>query len=371
MKHIRNLRLAGVILGAAILAVSCSKASLGNKNNPVTASLPAADFEITMLDYERGYDRDSNYVFEGVWENDAFLFGVYKTEKMVPNITPDNGITFRITSDSPSFQGVNASSSKACINIVQDGHDHTVYHLEWAAEGESTITFWNGDGATKKQVSFTATSKKVIPLEGFKYRTRRDEFMFKKYYADYYEWGLGGSIIAPPASHHEWRFDYDAAEKTMSPDWNNAGCNAYDKDWGRMDPVEIYPVPLNATATDQPLILVLGYSCVTPNGHIEDEEVDKLNTANYSQFRWFNPKQRKPKEYSISSKNTDAEAKQIWAEAYENNLNVYPSDLRERRIKLFYYGSAGRLDFRIMLFCGNLFDFEQKSMTEYKLSWSR
>jgi len=371
MKHIRILGLAGMMLGAVLLAASCSKALQNNKNNPVTASLPAADFDITVLDYERGYNRDSNYVFEGVWEKDAFLFGFYKTEKMVPNITPDNGITFRISSDSPSFQGVNASSSKAGIDIVQDGNDHTVYHLEWVAEGESTITFWNGDGENKKQVSFTVTSKKVIPLEGFKYRTKRKEFVFRKYYADHFDWAPGESILIPLANHHEWEYDYETAEKTPSPSFGESGCGLYNQDWGKMDPVEIYPVPLNATPTEQPFILAYGYSCVTNEEGIDDDEVDELNFKNFPDFRWLKAKQRTPDQRIISTKNTDEEVKKNWSDAYRNNMRVYPCDLRERRIKFFYYGNSGQAWFDMTLFSGNEYDFEQKDLTKYRFSWSK
>lgn len=366
MKYIKISCLAIVILGAALLAASCSKAILGNSNNPVAVSLPSADFGITILDYERGYDRDSNYVFEGVWEKDAFLFGVYKTEKMVPNITPDNGITFRINSDSPNFQGVNASSSKACIDIVQDGNDHTVYHLEWVEEGETTITFWNGEGESKKEISFTATSKKEIPLEGFKYRTAMKEYIFTKFYADHYI--QARESIVQQLNHHEWKYSNDISDYTNFPSWRSAGCNYYYDDWEKMVPIEIYPVPLNATPTAKPMIMGVGYTCTCPEGPLSEDKIDALNTANYPQFRWFKPKQRKTYPFE-PNEDSDEAYKKAWEEKMQDQMRVYPSDLRERRIKLFYSENKGRPGFSMEIYCGNEYDFEQKDMTYYHFRW--
>lgn len=175
MKHIRSLlaTAAVLLLGAALLS-SCDKNNplAPNKSNPTEYSLPGCDFNVTLLDHEQGYSKDSTYIFEGIWKENAFRFGYYKLDPMTPNILPDNKnqLVFKISSNDPSFQGVNASSSAQCINIVPDGKDHTVYHLEWVAEGESTITLWCGEDATRKEISFKATSKKEIPFEGFRVR---------------------------------------------------------------------------------------------------------------------------------------------------------------------------------------------------------
>nr|MCR5071324.1 hypothetical protein [Bacteroidales bacterium] len=173
MKKHRLAGAAAILLSLAGLA-SCDKNNplAPNRNNPPEAGLKAAAFDITLLDHERGYNRDSVYCFEGIWKQDAFYFGYWKLDPMVPNIFPEgqNQLEFRISSEAAGFEGVNASSSSRCINIVQDGADHTRYHLEWVAEGESTITFWNGEGDARQEISFKATSKKHIPFVNLKYR---------------------------------------------------------------------------------------------------------------------------------------------------------------------------------------------------------
>lgn len=356
MKYIKISCLAIVILGAALLAASCSKAILGNSNNPVAVSLPSADFGITILDYERGYDRDSNYVFEGVWEKDAFLFGVYKTEKMVPNITPDNGITFRINSDSPNFQGVNASSSKACIDIVQDGNDHTVYHLEWVEEGETTITFWNGEGESKKEISFTATSKKEIPLEGFKIQLGTIETKFERSVANDYE-----ILGTEPFQHKSWNWRITQnLNKSI-----NAYASEINNGWDGMEPIELIPIPLNATPKKYIANFYANGVVPDPNTKegfriVGNEELCSENAANFKDFSWINPNSYGK---DIVPPGPTGYTPEDWMKNHRDCLTVYPSDLRERKIIIPYTKkNIGFTNVSFSLYSGNMRDFSLKEV---------
>ena len=223
MKKHRLAGAAAILLSLVGLA-SCDKNNplAPNRNNPPEAGLKAAAFDITLLDHERGYNRDSVYCFEGIWKQDAFYFGYWKLDPMVPNIFPEgqNQLEFRISSEAAGFEGVNASSSSRCINIVQDGADHTRYHLEWVAEGESTITFWNGEGDARQEISFKATSKKHIPFVNLKYR-------------------YDGELYTPLST--TYRF-------LLKP------CPQGNTEWDNMPIYELVPEPLNATLEENTYI---------------------------------------------------------------------------------------------------------------------
>ena len=227
MKHIIKKFIAAAALSfCAACLCSCNDPLGKNNSNPVEVKLTGKDFQFTLLDHEYGYSRDSVYCFEGIWKQDAFYFGHWKLDPMVPNILPDNRnrLEFHITSDATGFQGVNASSSARCINIVQDGSDHTRYHLEWVAEGESTITFWNGEGEARKEISFKATSKSHIPFVTLKYR-------------------YDGEL-------------YTALELT-SLDYRSIlkPCPQGNTEWENMPIYEVVPEPLNATLEENTYLL--------------------------------------------------------------------------------------------------------------------
>ena len=303
---------AAIFLGAAGL-VSCDKNNplAPNKNNPVETGLKSADFNVVMLDHEKGYEKDSLYVFEGEWKQDAFYFGYWKLDPMVPNILPDgkNQIEFRISSDAAGFEGVNASSSSRCINIVQDGKDHTRYHLEWVAEGESTITFWNGDGASRQEISFTATSKKVIPVEGFLARLDGKEYKF--FQGD------------DPRCNSPLKL-----LKTFKSQDDFPG-------WDKMHILEIVgPIPLNATPEDNKRYFMLcnvrmAFLDNDGNGfdwdiYDEDDEVRSLRVndpeieiQHFSDYDWFD------KNHMV-----------VWADEGDP-FRFVPADFRERRIMLW------------------------------------
>ncbi len=242
MKKHRLAGAAAILLSLAGLA-SCDKNNplAPNRNNPPEAGLKAAAFDITLLDHERGYNRDSVYCFEGIWKQDAFYFGYWKLDPMVPNIFPEgqNQLEFRISSEAAGFEGVNASSSSRCINIVQDGADHTRYHLEWVAEGESTITFWNGEGDARQEISFKATSKKHIPFVNLKYRYDGELYTAKDLSS-----AAGYKTLLKP-------------------------CPQGNTDWDNMPIYELVPEPLNATLEENTYLwggLVVKLHRVTETG---------------------------------------------------------------------------------------------------------
>ena len=215
---------------------SCNDPLGPNKNNPATESLRAAEFDVTLLDHEQGWTKDSLYCFEGVWKDDAFYFGYWKLDPMVPNILPDrqNRLEFVVSSEAAGFEGVNAASSSKCINIVQDTKDHRHFHLEYVSEGESTITFWNGESDARREISFQATSKAEIPIEGFLARVDGKEYRFSK---------TNGSATKVLKTF-KYRNDFPG--------------------WDKMHIVELVgPLPLNATRaydTQNPLIIEATWS---------------------------------------------------------------------------------------------------------------
>ncbi|MBR5076997.1 MAG: hypothetical protein IKX28_08340 [Bacteroidales bacterium] len=170
---------AAVLLFFCAALASCQKdgPDSPNLNNPPELSLPGTGFTVTVLDCERGHDPDSDYVFEGVWRDGHFRFGRERLDTMQLNISPGNAIILKISSENPDFQGVNAASSTRAIDIVADGTDCRQYHLERVCEGASTITLWNGEGSTRQEIRFTATSREDIPAEGILIRIDGEEYL--------------------------------------------------------------------------------------------------------------------------------------------------------------------------------------------------
>ena len=364
MKHLLYHFAATVLVLCAACFTACNKASLSNSNNPVAVSLPAADFDITILDCEHGYDRDSNYVFEGVWKSDAFYFGLYKTEKMTPNITPDNAITFRITSDSPSFQGVNASSSKGGINIVQDGNDHTVYHLEWVAEGESEITFWNGEGEARKELKFKATSKKEIPMTGVKVRCNNIESLFERKYATEYEIRGAGT----PFENKDWQWHVAQSGGTPTLD---GYASEISNGWDGMAPVEIFPVPLNATP--KKYLADFFASGAVPDEtksqgyrRVENEELCSENAEHFDGFSWIDPNSYRKD--IVQHKGFGGYTVEEWSANHCDCQVIYPCDLRERMIIIPYTRKQiGSTHIAFFLYSGNLRDFSLSEVEQFTL----
>ena len=300
-----------LLLGAAGL-VSCDKNNplAPNKNNPAEVNLQASDFAVTLLDHEKGYEKDSVYCFEGVWKKDAFYFGYLKLDPMTPNILPDgrNRIEFRISSDAAGFEGVNASSSSRCINIVQDGADHTRYHLEYVAEGESTITFWNGEGATRKEISFQATSKAYIPIETIKFR-------------------IDGELYQMVHTGFGQKEEFNLLKQFP------AGAK-----WEDLPTFELVPTPLNTTLNEGEIAYARlsialyrvdengnGSPLMTPDGKLVDNSIPWYLSYTYQDMKTFWPDFRWLSTQCHPSENYSG----------DDYLKVNFNDLRERHAKVY------------------------------------
>lgn len=326
---------AALVLGVAGLASCVKDNSLSpNKNNPAEVELAAADFSVTLLDHERGYERDSAYVFEGVWKDDAFYFGYWRLDPMTPNILPEdrNRIEFRISSEAAGFEGVNAASSSRCINIVQDGADHTRYHLEWVSEGESTITFWNGEGDARQEISFKATSKAHIPIETIKFRLDGELYGMR-----YTGWG----------QKEEFKLFKQFP----------AGAQ-----WEDLQTFELVPVPLNATLNEDEIVYAKltvalfrvdengdGKPLMTQDGKLIDNDNPWFLSYTYQDMKTFWPEFRWLRTQCLPSETTCSEYIKI-------NLN----DLRERHAKV--YTTRMNNDFK-KGYCGQI-EFEWRILDE-------
>ena len=311
MKHtIYNLIAAAALAICAACLTACNDPMGKNNSNPTPAGLKGADFAVLLLDHEKGYEKDSVYCFEGVWKKDAFYFGYLKLDPMTPNILPDsrNQIEFRISSESAGFEGVNASSSSRCINIVQDGADHTRYHLEYVAEGESTITFWNGDGATRKEISFKATSKAHIPIETIKFR-------------------IDGELYQMVHSGFGQKEEFNLLKQFP------AGAK-----WEDLPTFELVPTPLNATLNEGEaayarLSIALyrvdekgnGSPIMTPDGKLVDNTIPWYLSYTYQDMKTFWPDFRWLKTQCLPSENFSE----------DKMLRVNFNDLRERHAKVY------------------------------------
>ena len=319
-------------LTAPVLALLCA-ASLAacdkdrpdgpNKDNPAEHQLASCAFSLNARDCERGFSPDSSYVFEGVFRDGSFYFGADKRDAMVLNITPDNQIILTASSEAAGFEGVNASSSSRCINIVPDGTDHATYHLQWVAEGESTITFWNGEGAGRQEISFQATSKKEIPLEGIAFRYDGSVYKFQKQ--------------IPTEYVTEGTFQYMLLKK-----WDGKP-----EKFEKLPTFELIgPVPLNAT----PTLLYLSQDFMANVPSKEDPAYGKevsayeYNQELYKDYRWFPEYIRPalPEDYPYLG-DAPLEIQKEWQQKYlDSMLKLYPADLRERHIK-FWIDGVSRL----------------------------
>ena len=287
-----------------------------NPNNPTEYALEACAFGLNVQDCERGFSRDSNYIFEGVYRDGKFYFGEEKRDEMVLNITPDNKIILNAVAESDKFRGVNASSSSRCINIVSDGPDHTAYHLEWVAEGESTITLWNGEGAGRQEISFKVTSRKEIPLEGIAFRYDGSIYKFQK--------------VIPTEYVSEGTFQY-----MLLKAWKNGKENL-----DYLPTFELVgPIPLNATPTVLYLTQDFMANIPSPDDRVYGQAVSahEYNLRLYKGYRWFPEyfQPEKPEGYQFVS-DAPLEIQKEWQQSYLNSmLKLFPADLRERRIKLW------------------------------------
>ena len=308
-----------LLLCALCLWACDPKNPLGpNKDNPTEHKLAACAFQVGVQDCERGFSRDSSYVFEGEYRDGSFYFGIDRSDEMVLNVTPDNRIVLKVSSEEAGFEGVNAASSSRCINIVPDGTGHTAYHLERVDEGESTITLWNGEGAGRQEVSFRVTSHEEIPLEGIAFRYDGRVYRFQK---------------QVPTEHlTEGTFQYMFLKK-------------WDGKPEKFDQLPVFeligPIPLNATPTL--LYLSQDFTANVPSkddpSYGKEVSTYEYNTKLYNDYRWFWEYFLPPLPEGYNEQNWETcplSLQEKWQYDYLNSmLKVCPSDLRERRIKLW------------------------------------
>lgn len=322
-KHMENIASsfcpAALALALTLLLPACDKdnPAAPNQDNPTVLELPGADFSVRVLDHERGHHPDSAYVFTGIWRDGHFRFGRERLDTMQLNITPDNGIVLEITSDAPGFEGVNASSAARCINIVPDGRGRTTYHLQWVAEGQSVVTLWNGEGPSRREIRFTATSRREIPLEGIRVRLNGEErLLFTGY-----DYALPSGI--PPQIA-----EYPKLAKSFS------GFTREDHA-KHVDFEIIGPVPLNANKGDLHIafdnIGLLDHGAVhenvPPHVWLKAWNLYEENLQDNPGFRWFHPYD--PGYHPDDSWSPEYfKLPQIYYNGPEYALN--PQDLRER-----------------------------------------
>mgnify|MGYP007069840358 CR=1 FL=1 len=333
---------AAAILSLCAAFSSCHKDNPQGPNtaNPPASDLPGQDFSLTVLDHERGYDPDSLYVFEGIYKDDGqFYFGYYQLDPMVLNILPDgqNELVLKVASDATGFQGVNAASSARCINIVPDGRDHTVYHLEWVAEGESTVTLWNGKGPSRKEVSFKVTSKKEIPLEKLYFRVRtglsdKTGTLYEMKHVDCVNHiTLGGSF------NYSVLVNFTNRNAAQFPGFEN------------LTYLETVPYPLNANTPKKGSQLIISEMTIyleqlEENGLRPDDLQPYSDILQYGKngyswgYSWDDensPIKKWYKDYRWFSKSIIADGQ---PRARDINAPVNVADLRERRLMLWSVG---------------------------------
>ena len=320
MKNIYTfLHAASLLLLAALLLPTCDKHRPDgpNRNNPPVADLPSAGFTLRVLDHERGFHRDSAYIFEGIWHDGHFWFGRQKLDTMQLNIAPDNALVLEVSSDDPAFEGVNASSSTHCVDIVPDTRNHRIYHLERVAEGRSEITLWNGDGPSRREIRFTVTSRAEIPMEGIKVRLNGEEMVL-----------FAGYDYALPSGSPPHIAEYPQVVRDYS--------GYIREDYTKHVILDIIgPVPLNANKGDLHLafdnIGILDHGAVhenaPPHVWLKAWNLYEENVWHNPEFRWFPPFD--PGAHPDDSWNLDYN-KMPQTYYTDSKYTLNPQDLRER-----------------------------------------
>lgn len=297
---IQLLTAAAAVTALAAAIVSCHKniPDTTNNSNPTEYSLKGADFDLICLDGEHGFSKDSIYVFEGIWRDGHFWFGREKLDTMQLNITPkDNSITLKVSSEAAGFEGVNASSSSRCINIVPDGNDHTSYHLEWVEEGESRITLWCGEGSAKREISFIATSRKEIPMEGIATRVN-GELIMMNYYPN------GGTFSEPLDHKGRFLYGYKRLDNEKHVSFEIVG-----------------PVPLNATTAGDDIYIICDHFGMKEYasafiGYIK--ELKNIKPEELEKGYWL------PMEQGVYSSQRTRIVRHLRYTLYEDNLKLNP-----------------------------------------------
>lgn len=155
----RNMKpLACAALFAAML--SCSKEAI--PENPEEKNFSGADFNVTVNE-TRCY-LECSYPVSG----DGSIGNGGHGD---PVVTGWNTVTLALSSDDPSFDGANVSSSNTSAISVTRMDDRS-YMLGYVGDGEADIRVWN----TSREVRFRLSSRESVPLEGILMRVDGKEF---------------------------------------------------------------------------------------------------------------------------------------------------------------------------------------------------
>lgn len=348
---------------------SCSgRASMDapNTHNPPERALNGTGFGLVVLDGERGFSKDSNYVFEGEWRDGHFWFGREKLDTMQLNITPTNSIVLKISSEDPAFEGVNAASSSRCIDIVPDAGDRSSFHLEWVEEGQSRITLWCGEGPARHEISFIATSRKEIPMTGIKVRIDGVESEMAVFTADdFYDWSIN-KVPNETSLNHVFFSKPNLADiglkryQALVQEYNSGYHRNYINEHVVFEIAG--PVPLNATPTEHIYMAINDLCFYEPDPHLLTNTFTPgyvgspparfgsfpIYYENFYQnpdLNWFEP--------VLCTEELRSDVFKIikYFESSENS-KLYPADLRERLIWV-WPGRTGEL-FRIAFYQGNI-----------------
>ena len=347
MKNKRFFPVAALALLLAALPVSCRKdlSDAPNPHNPPVIPLPSAGFGLAVADRERGRDPDSVYVFEGVWRDGHFRFGPEKRDTMQLNITADNGLMLTVLSDDPDFAGVNAASSARCIDIVPDDPGHRRFHLERVCEGQAVITLWNGEGDTRREIRFTATSRSEIPVEGILVRIDGQEYRMYGGATEASDFS-GLRLGKAPSAWEPWLQELvQPFPGRREDDWT---------DHVRLEVVGC--IPLNATPTllttavdHVGIIDEYAHRSSTPTlidpatGAVNHRwmrlcDFYRQNLAHNPDFRWFAPMHLTPEIYEDYAGASDLgvwyandDRYRLHPTAPDDRYRYWPADLRERQ----------------------------------------
>ncbi|MCR4860731.1 MAG: hypothetical protein K5910_08725 [Bacteroidales bacterium] len=328
-----SMAVAALLLSASLLSCRKDNPDAPNTNNPPVLELSGAPFSLSVLDRERGRNPDSLYVFEGVWREGHFRFGKEQLDTMQLNLTPDNALLLSVSSEDPAFEGVNASSSSRCIDIVPDEGSRRRFRLERVGEGRTTVTLWNGTGAARQEIRFTLTARDEIPVEGILVRIDGQEcpmYGDASWVSSFNGYRLGKS----PSAWEPWLQQLvKSFPGRREDDWTDhlrievAGCI----------PLNATPVTITTAADGIGIIDLQAHRSELPT--LIDPETGQTNhrwmrisdfylqnLSHNPEFRWFTPLELTPDLYRDSAGGSELGVRYADDERYK----YWPADLRER-----------------------------------------
>ena len=309
------IRLAVLVLGAMPAAASCNReaAVQANPNNPEFIETERLDFSVMIDDIRTGFDPDSVYHFtpkiinaeDGTVSYSSGRTVFDRGKGQITHAGPSNVndeataaynrefsftgqqcsltvtpyCTITLTASSP----VNASSSTDAVDVVRDDTGGFRYHLEYVRDGASTITLWNGEGASANEWRLAVKSAASIPLTGIRVKFENHNYVKDSNNPDGVidcEWHMNDRF------DRYYVYQNEESARALSPDFYFAYAEeAYrNPDFGCS--MELIPEPVNATGDFNLIIRRNDFS-------IDGEQLHWMypffwwNEANYPEFRWF------------------------------------------------------------------------------------